>query len=165
MFDRRRVGFRGTLTLARYLALPHLLVSSRGELEGEVDDALARLGKARRVVMVTAHFSVLPSVLKRIAAVATLPEHTARQLAREARLEVCEPPIALRGYQSSLAWLRARRRSGASLAARHRAQHLAGRGGKGLRRRIAGVAWCLAAVADAHASPRVVLPSARLPLE
>jgi len=108
MFDRKRVGFRGTLTLARYLALPHLLVSSRGEFESAVDDVLAGLGKSRRVVLVTAHFSVLPSVLKRIPAVATLPEHTARQLAREARLEVCDPPVALRGYESSLAWLRAR---------------------------------------------------------
>jgi LysR family transcriptional regulator, mexEF-oprN operon transcriptional activator len=108
MFDRKRVGFSGALTLPRYLALPHLMVSSRGEFEGAVDDALARLGKSRRVVMVTAHFSVLPAVLKRIPAVATLPEHTARHLAREARLEVCDPPVALRGYQSSLAWLRTR---------------------------------------------------------
>jgi LysR family transcriptional activator of mexEF-oprN operon len=108
MFDRKRVGFRGALTLPRYLALPHLMVSSRGEFESLVDDALARLGKARRVVMVTAHFSVLPAVLKRIPAVATLPEHTARQLAREARLEVCDPPVALREYRSDLAWLTTR---------------------------------------------------------
>ncbi|HEY1394153.1 MAG TPA: LysR family transcriptional regulator [Methylibium sp.] len=108
MFDRKRVGFTGAMTLARYVALPHLLVSSRGDLEGAVDDELARVGKARRVVMVTAHFSVLPAVLKRIPAVATLPEPTARHLAREFKLEVCDPPIELRGYQSSLAWLRSR---------------------------------------------------------
>jgi DNA-binding transcriptional LysR family regulator len=108
MFDRKRVGFSGALTLARYLALPHLIVSSRGEFEGPVDDALARLGKSRHVVMSTSHFWVLPAVLKRIPAVATLPEHTARHLAREARLEVCNPPVELHGYESSLAWLRVR---------------------------------------------------------
>lgn len=96
---RKRVGFTGAMTLARYLALPHLLVSS---------DELAKLGKARRVVMVTAHFSVLPAVLKRIPAVTNLPEPTARHLAREFRLEVCDPPIELRGYQSSLACPRSR---------------------------------------------------------
>jgi LysR family transcriptional activator of mexEF-oprN operon len=108
MFDRKRVGFSGALTLARYCALPHLLVSSRGELEGAVDDALARIGRSRRVVLVTAHFSVLPTILRQFPSVATLPEYTARHLARDYKLELADPPVELRMYESSLGWLETR---------------------------------------------------------
>jgi DNA-binding transcriptional LysR family regulator len=105
LYDRRLLPQLKPLTLARFLAVPHLLVSPRGDFSGVVDEALAKLGKTRRVIYATPHFASVPAVLRRVAAIATLPSHAALRFAKVYRLEIAEPPVELPGYQTSLAWL------------------------------------------------------------
>jgi len=105
IFDRRQVGFKAPVTLSRFLEFPHLLVSFWGDMEGTLDEALARDGKKRRVILATDSFSVLPVILKEVAAFATLPALAAERFAADYRLEVCDPPIRLPRYSVSLAWL------------------------------------------------------------
>jgi len=105
LFSRSRLGFKGELTLARFLALPHLLMSAGGDLEGVVDEALKRIGKTRRVIYATSRFAAIPGVLQRVRAVATLPEHSATRFAKAYRLETAPPPVPLQPYMTALVWL------------------------------------------------------------
>ncbi|OXH82880.1 LysR family transcriptional regulator, partial [Burkholderia multivorans] len=74
-----------TLTLDDYLRRDHLLVSSGGVI-GIVDEALAALGRTRRVAASTTHFAALPYLLAGADAVATIPAHAARAIAQATSL-------------------------------------------------------------------------------
>ncbi|MBS0378532.1 MAG: hypothetical protein JSS29_08600 [Proteobacteria bacterium] len=80
-------------------------MSPRGDFRGIVHDVLEKLGKKRRVIFSTVHFSAIPVILKRIPAIATLPEHSARRFAADYQLETADPPLPLLPYESALAWL------------------------------------------------------------
>ncbi len=105
LFDRRRLGFKAPISLARFLEFPHLLVSFKGDMEGAMDAALARDGKKRKVILATESFSVLPVILKDIAAIATLPTPAAERFAADYKLEISEPPVKMAKYNISLVWL------------------------------------------------------------
>ena len=64
---------RGELSLATYLALPHLLVSFNGEPYGPVDQALARLGAGRRIVGSVPMFLSALSIVGQGDVIATVP--------------------------------------------------------------------------------------------
>src|SRR4029079_10913188 len=51
------------LTLARYCEVPHLMVAPRGTPGSLVDDALAAVGRTRRVALAVPHFLVVPYVI------------------------------------------------------------------------------------------------------
>ncbi|MCX7888351.1 MAG: LysR substrate-binding domain-containing protein [Rhodobacteraceae bacterium] len=84
------------LTLAAYLALPHVLVSPGGDFTGIVDTTLAGQGLARRVVAVLPQFFPALATLVRTGAVATLPARLASAFAPALGLAVCAPPLDLR---------------------------------------------------------------------
>ncbi len=51
------------MDLEAYCARPHVLVTPRGDLAGVADEALARLGRSRRVVLGLPDFGMLRQVL------------------------------------------------------------------------------------------------------
>jgi DNA-binding transcriptional LysR family regulator len=61
------------LTLARYAAARHLLVTPRGDARGFVDDKLAEKGLTRRVAMTVNHFSAAPAIVEGSDLVLTAP--------------------------------------------------------------------------------------------
>jgi LysR family transcriptional regulator, mexEF-oprN operon transcriptional activator len=81
LYDPRQVGER-RLTLARYLAVPHLIVSASGVLRGPIDDRLAELGKSRKLAAAVAQFSTLPFLLRSAPMLANVPSVAARHHAR-----------------------------------------------------------------------------------
>ncbi|KVP00319.1 LysR family transcriptional regulator [Burkholderia ubonensis] len=91
------------LTLADYLRHDHLLVSSGGVI-GIVDEALAALGHKRRVAASTTHFAALPYLLLGTAAIATIPAHAARAIARTTPLRCVACPVELPGYPVEIGW-------------------------------------------------------------
>ncbi|KVP98564.1 LysR family transcriptional regulator [Burkholderia ubonensis] len=91
------------LTLADYLRHDHLLVSSGGVI-GIVDEALAALGHKRRVAASTTHFAALPYLLLDTAAIATIPAHAARAIARTTPLRCVACPVELPGYPVEIGW-------------------------------------------------------------
>lgn len=96
---------RGRLTLDRYCALPHVLVAPRGtSREGAVDDALARLGRRRRVAVAVPSFFVAPQIVRETDYVLTLAEHVARDVARLLDLRLLEPPVDLEGFSIAMHW-------------------------------------------------------------
>jgi DNA-binding transcriptional LysR family regulator len=93
--------------LDAWLAWPHLLVSGRGETQGPLDEALARLGRARRVGLVVPSFQMAPSLVAGSDLIAMLPS---RSLPMEAadRFAVFDPPLPVEGFPLHLAWHRRR---------------------------------------------------------
>lgn len=105
LFDGKRMKIRSPISLAKYLALPHLLFSPNGDLEGVVDHTLAQINKQRKVIYATSFFSVLPTLLKQVDAIATLPEYTAMRFADDYGLTVSPTPLDIPKYPTSLVWL------------------------------------------------------------
>ena len=107
------------LTPKAYAALPHLLVSQRGDPTGIADEALSRLGGLKRRVVVTVpHVLAVPLIVANTDLVTLIAERIARRYASELNLMLFEPPISLpeftidvltsaaRSGDRALAWLR-----------------------------------------------------------
>lgn len=94
----------GRLTQKRYLSLPHVLVSQRGEDTGYVDRVLAQDGLTRRIRTVVPHFLSAGAVVAEGGGVATLPRRIAEQQARQFGLELHNLPIANPSWPLVMAW-------------------------------------------------------------
>jgi DNA-binding transcriptional LysR family regulator len=92
-----------TLTLARYCAARHVLVSPSGELTGIVDSALAKLGRTRRVIASVPLFLPAFAVVRETGALATVPRRLAERFAGVFGLVVLDPPLEVRPFHVSLA--------------------------------------------------------------
>jgi len=100
---RGSAAARGRFDLARYLALPHLLVAPRGLPGSPLDDALAREGHRRRVTLTVPHFLVAPHVIATTDLVWTAPVGLARAFGH-LPLAVREPPLRTEGFTVSMRW-------------------------------------------------------------
>jgi DNA-binding transcriptional LysR family regulator len=111
LFDERYVcamrkdhpdAARGRITLPRFCALDHALVSySGGAFEGVTDEALAQLGRKRHVALSVTSFLVLPQILRDSDLIAVVP----RRLAERAEgLAIVAPPLAIPGFTKTAAW-------------------------------------------------------------
>ncbi len=93
---------RGKLTLDRFCALDHALVSyTGGSFQGVTDDALARLGRTRRVALSVTSFLVLPEILRQSDLIAVVPS---RLVAHADGLARIAPPLDIPGFTKSMAW-------------------------------------------------------------
>jgi DNA-binding transcriptional LysR family regulator len=92
------------LTLDEFVAMPHALVSPRGESGSVVDTALASLGKKRRVAVEVPHFLVAPHVVRETDVILTLAARVAHSLGPLLGLRQLAPPIELEGFSMSMAW-------------------------------------------------------------
>jgi DNA-binding transcriptional LysR family regulator len=92
----------GRLSLESFCTCDHALVSySGGSFQGVTDEALARIGRKRRVILSVTSFLMLPRVLRHSDLIAVVP----RRLAQDAEgLAMLEPPLEVAGFTKSLAW-------------------------------------------------------------
>jgi DNA-binding transcriptional LysR family regulator len=96
---------RRGLTLDAFCKAGHVLIAPRGETRrGAVDDALERVGRARRVAVAVPHFLVAPLVVMHSDYVLTLAERVAETLKPELGLAIVEPPLALPGFEIAMHW-------------------------------------------------------------
>ncbi len=91
-------------TARRYAAQAHVDVQRRAGSPSVVDDALAGLGLARRVVLTVAHASAAPVVAARTDFVATLSERLARAMAPGLGLALVPLAFLPRGETVVMAW-------------------------------------------------------------
>jgi DNA-binding transcriptional LysR family regulator len=91
----------GKLTLARWLAYPHIVVSGRGSPVGPLDAVLAEHGQRRRVGVVVPNFLAVPSLLAQSDLIALVPERLAR-LSRG--IVWSKPPLPVPGFDVALVW-------------------------------------------------------------
>ena len=109
---------RGTLTLKRYCEARHMLVSFSGRPYGFIDEALASLGRSRRVVLTVTQFFTAGRVVATSDLLTVLPRHFIDVTGRAAELVQRElpfdvPPVHVdalwhrrQGQRSDHAWLR-----------------------------------------------------------
>ena len=106
LFDARACGVEPPLSLDDYAALPHVLVSLRGEPFGHLDELLHAAGRSRAVIYTTPHFLAVPFLLHGFRAVSALPRRLAENCAEAAGLTVCPVPLPSPGYDIRMAWHR-----------------------------------------------------------
>jgi DNA-binding transcriptional LysR family regulator len=99
-------GPRSTLNLELYCRLPHVLHSLTGSISGNVDAALAAIGRGRHVALSLPHFFTIAEVVAGSAMIATFPERLARRLAPLLRLRLFDPPIELAPIALAMTWHR-----------------------------------------------------------
>jgi DNA-binding transcriptional LysR family regulator len=104
MFNAERTGIAAPISLDDYLRLPHVLTSLREGDRGVVDDALAKLGLRRTVVLTTPRFLAVPLVVARAPVVVTMHARLARLFAAELGLSLSPPPVELEEIAVSLLW-------------------------------------------------------------
>ena len=109
---------KGPLTLKRYCAAHHLLVSFSGRAYGFIDEALASLGHTRRVVLTVNQFFTAGRVVSTSDLLTVLPSHFVRVTGIENQLVLRELPFEVspvhvdalwhrrQGQRSDHAWLR-----------------------------------------------------------
>ncbi len=84
------------LTLARYCAAPHVMVSVSGDPHGLVDRELAKARLAsRRVTLTVSNFMQALAVVAESDLVAAMPRRFAARYAARYRVVIAEPPIPL----------------------------------------------------------------------
>jgi LysR family transcriptional activator of mexEF-oprN operon len=103
LLHRRRFG-PGKLTMARYLAGAHAIVTSSGTARGMVDEVLEQRGLRRRVATVLSHYASLPALLAQTGAIAEAPARLATTLAAGGVLRSMALPFAAPAFDVSLAW-------------------------------------------------------------
>jgi len=95
-------GLKGRLTVEKFCALNHVIVSpDGGGFHGVTDSALAELGMQRRVALSIPHFLFLESVLINTDLVALVPSRLVRN---SKTLQVVKPPLAIPGYEMLMLW-------------------------------------------------------------
>ena len=104
MFNAERVGVSPPISLEDYVRLPHVLTSLREDERGVVDDALAKLGLQRTVVLTTPRFLAVPFLVARAPVVVTMPARLARLFAAALGLSVSPAPVELPEVPVSLLW-------------------------------------------------------------
>src|SRR5262245_9331464 len=95
---------RRSLTLERFLAEKHVLVSARGRVAGNVDGVLERIGRHRDVVLTLPHFLAVPAIIAETDLVVTLAERVARRLSDSASLCILRPPFEVPGFDVAMTW-------------------------------------------------------------
>ena len=110
----RHPALRKRLSLETYLALDHVLVSFRGDLQGTVDQALARQGLTRRVAASVPMFLTAFAMVAHGDLIATVPARLAERYAASFGLQLFAPPLELDTF-STLAVRHARSRGDAGL--------------------------------------------------
>lgn len=104
VYDGKRLGMRSPLTLDEYLAHPHLVTPPQADFRGPVDDELVGRSKRRTVIYTTSRFAALPLILRRTAAIATVPEQSAQQWAEVYGLTSSPAPMRIAPFAISIIW-------------------------------------------------------------
>jgi len=104
LFDAAQMGTVGPLDLDTFADAPQVLLSIAGDLHGPIDDALAQLGRSRRVLAAVTHFPTIPFVLRRLPAVASVPATAARYYAASYNLALSPLPIVVPSFEVALIW-------------------------------------------------------------
>ena len=104
MVDRGHDLAGTTPSLSAYLAYPHVLVSGRGIVSGNVDAALRPLGDSRRVDLSVPTFASAPAFVVGSSRILNLGRRLAVEYARRYPVAIFELPVSVPGFDISLVW-------------------------------------------------------------
>ncbi len=104
VYDAAQINITEPLTVEEYISHPHLMVSYKGAFEGNVDKALEELHLKRNLQFALARFAALPSILKQVPALATMPKAVANWICLSTGLRSTQPPINLADVNIDMVW-------------------------------------------------------------
>jgi DNA-binding transcriptional LysR family regulator len=104
MFNAKKVAIKPPISLEDYVRLPHVLTSLRRGERGVVDEALEKLGRSRRIALVTPRFVAVPFLVAGAAVITTMHARLAHIFAGELALTLSPPPVELPKLTTSLLW-------------------------------------------------------------
>lgn len=99
-----KVAPGGPFPLDLFCRLPQALRSIDGSLSGWTDEALAAVGRERRVVLTLPQFHAVALAVAQTALIAVVPAQYAEGVAGELGLSVYEPPVAMGVPEISMYW-------------------------------------------------------------
>lgn len=94
----------GTLTLDEFCSRPHALVSFSGDLSGNIDNDLAKVGGSRHVVLAVPQFSGLRCIFSGTELLASVPDYVAAALIQDTDLRADDPPFPIVTSDLCMVW-------------------------------------------------------------
>ncbi|MWV14286.1 LysR family transcriptional regulator [Pseudomonas sp. R-28-1W-6] len=94
----------GTLTLDDFCSRPHALVSFSGDLSGNIDNDLAKVGGSRHVVLAVPQFSGLRCIFSGTELLASVPDYVAAALIQDTDLRADDPPFPIVTSDLCMVW-------------------------------------------------------------
>lgn len=94
----------GAVSIEDYVRYPHVLVSSRGFVPGNVDDGLRRLERRREVAMTTPYYASAPHFVCGTDLILNMGRGLAETLAETVGLRTFELPVAVPGFDVCMLW-------------------------------------------------------------
>lgn len=104
IFNPELIGVSPPISLEDYVRLPHVLTSLVETPHGVVDDALAKIGRSREIVLTSPRFTAAPFVVKQAPVIATMHARVALYFAKVLDLAVSPAPILLPDVAISMLW-------------------------------------------------------------
>jgi DNA-binding transcriptional LysR family regulator len=104
---RREYARRGkpqAVDLETYVTTPHILVTLAGDDRGVVDEALAKLGRRRRVAVTIPNIYLIPRLVAETGMIGHLPRRIAAEVLRGSDLVMLSPPVALPEWHIEMYW-------------------------------------------------------------
>ncbi|MBN3821207.1 LysR family transcriptional regulator, partial [Paraburkholderia sp. Se-20369] len=94
----------GALSLDAWLARPHALVAMRDGMDNEVDRALARLKRERRIAVILPFWSVANDLIADTDLVLTVARRNLDHVGDDPRLRVFAPPFPIDSFEFTQHW-------------------------------------------------------------
>ena len=104
LLNRRSLPENGVLDLDSYLARPHLLVSTDGSTQGEVDNVLRSQGLQRRVAVNVPHWGAAPGMIADTDLILTVATRTLDNLPLGDTLVALAPPLTVAPFNYVQVW-------------------------------------------------------------
>jgi DNA-binding transcriptional LysR family regulator len=102
--EHARRTVRQAIDLETYVTTPHILVTLAGDDRGIVDEALAKLGRRRRVAVTVPNTYLIPRLVAETGMISHLPRRIAAEVLRGSNLVMVSPPVALPEWHIDMYW-------------------------------------------------------------
>jgi len=104
VFDAKACRVPAPMTRAQWLALPHIIMSTKSDYSGPLDEVLKGSGERREVAVSTPNFLAIPYLLKGKRLVAALPSRLARTCRVHLGLATCAMPFEVPEFDVVMVW-------------------------------------------------------------
>lgn len=102
--DRHSLPARTGLSLAQWLARPHVLVAVRPGIDNEIDLALQALGQGRRIALTLPHWGVAQGVITGTDLILTVARRSLSGARLDPGLRSFAPPLPIAPFAFTQAW-------------------------------------------------------------
>jgi DNA-binding transcriptional LysR family regulator len=102
--EHRGIEAGRSIDLESYISTPHILMTLAGDDRGVVDEALAKLGRRRRVAVTVPNTYLIPRLVEQTGMLSHLPSRIAVEVLRGSDLVMLSPPVTLPEWHIDMYW-------------------------------------------------------------